>query len=574
MNVAVSQFRQMLAARLKGQNGRAVLRVVTGQTEPAEFDGPKLQAESLRIAEQAKAEKRGVVLLLLPHSPELFLLHIGLILTDRIPAILAWPTTRVDPEKYQRNLIHQLRNLPAAEIITTADLAESLRRELPYTVTVCSLRHSIRGDFGGAGSLSRNLAKSEYRFSALISDDALFLQFSGGTTGAQKAVVITPSMLLQQLELLKMSLGFGEEDGVCSWLPMYHDMGLIACLWLPLWQGASSLQFAAGDWLLSPGLLFEYAERYRATFCWLPNFAFSYLAAQRQRIAGPHSLGHVRAWINCSEPVRLRSFRAFAETFADWGVRMEQLQASYAMAENVFAVTQTKVGIEPVTFPRARLRASSHERSTLAFDLIDDVYVSSGPPIPGMHVRIQHADGRPCRDREAGEIQLHTASLFSGYWGDRGFVTSAFTADGWYATGDYGFMNDGELYVIGRSKDIIIIGGQNVFPEDVEVVVNSVPGVYPGRVVAFGIADAERGTESLVVVAEARNALDETGIRSLQREISQLVLSSIGIAPRHVMVVPERWIVKSTAGKISRKETGQRYLAERSQPEHARAGAP
>jgi len=155
--------------------------------------------------------------------------------------------------------------------------------------------------------------------------------------------------------------------------------------------------------------------------------------------------------------------------------------------------------------------------------------------------------------------------LFSGYWGPQGYVTNAFTADHWYATGDYGFLVDEELFVIGRLKDIIIIGGQNIFPEDVEVLVNSVPAIYPGRVVVFGIMDEQTGTESLVVVAEMRGEYDRVHAQSLGRDIHKLVLTTIGIAPRRVAVVPERWIVKSTAGKISRRETRDRFVRELSQ---------
>jgi acyl-CoA synthetase (AMP-forming)/AMP-acid ligase II len=127
-------------------------------------------------------------------------------------------------------------------------------------------------------------------------------------------------------------------------------------------------------------------------------------------------------------------------------------------------------------------------------------------------------------------------------------------------------MEGGELYVIGRLKDIIIVGGQNVFPEDIEAVVNSVEGVYPGRVVAFGIQDPEYGTENIAVVAELRGLFDAKAATALERQIHKLVMATAGIAPRHVAVVPERWIVKSTAGKISRRDTRQRFLQERLQP--------
>jgi acyl-CoA synthetase (AMP-forming)/AMP-acid ligase II len=233
------------------------------------------------------------------------------------------------------------------------------------------------------------------------------------------------------------------------------------------------------------------------------------------------------------------------------------------MAENVFAATQTVPGEFPVVTSRSEVRQRSAAYQELAFNLIDDVYVSSGRALEGMEIRITDADGNLCDEAQAGEIQLRTSCLFSGYWGSDGFVRTAISGEGWYATADYGFLSKGDLFVIGRMKDIIIVGGQNVFPEDVEMVVNTVPEVYPGRVVAFGMMDEQYGTENLVVVAEMRGDHDQEIATRVERAIHKLVLATIGIAPRHVAAVPERWIVKSTAGKISRKETRERFLRER-----------
>jgi acyl-CoA synthetase (AMP-forming)/AMP-acid ligase II len=285
---------------------------------------------------------------------------------------------------------------------------------------------------------------------------------------------------------------------------------------------------------------------------------------------GAHSLEHVRAWINCSEPVRLRSFRDFESAFAPWGVLAEALHASYAMAENIFAVTQTRLGATAPTFPRKCVRHRAAGMGENAFDLLDDVYVSSGHALAGMEMRIANPDGELCGEAEPGNIQIRTESLFSGYWTSGGFLTSSISSDGWYTTGDYGFLAGGELYVIGRLKDLIIVGGQNVFPEDLELAANSVAGVYPGRVVAFGLPDEQYGTESLAVVAEMRGEYDRQKAEAMERQIQKVVLSTIGIAPRYAAVVPERWIVKSTAGKISRRDTRERFVHERlRQPEPA-----
>jgi acyl-CoA synthetase (AMP-forming)/AMP-acid ligase II len=575
LKVDAQSFRELLLSRLQQNRDRVLLRILLSPgAAPVELTGADILSRAPEMARryQAAAES-SVVLLLLPHSVELFLLHFGLILEGRLPAILAWPTNRIDPEKYQRNLLHQLRHLPAHQLITLPRLATNLAGGLHFPVTECRVENVRQLEESFRIPLPLEVPEGEPARPRAgdTPADAIFLQFSGGTTGAQKAVAVTASLLAAQLESLRRCLAFTAEDGVASWLPMYHDMGLIACLWFPLWCGAPSLHFSANDWLLNPELLFRCLDRYRATFCWLPNFAFSYLAAQRGRMKQSHSLGHVRAWINCSEPVRLRSFREFAEAFAPWGVTMESLQASYAMAENIFAVTQTPLGLQPGTFPRSRLRHRAAAFQETAFDLLDDVYVSSGAVLEGMSVRVVNPQGEVCADAEPGNIQLRTECLFSGYWTSDGFLTESIV-DGWYSTGDYGFLAGEDLYVIGRLKDIIIVGGQNIFPEDVELVVNSIDSIYPGRVVAFGINDDQYGTERLVVVAELRGEFDAGKAEAVERQVHQLVLSTIGIAPRYAAVVPERWIVKSTAGKISRRDTRVRFLRERLNQPQVTAG--
>lgn len=562
-----TEFCQQLRERLLASGDKVLLRIVVAPAfdQPLELTGPAIlkRAQEL-VASQALPWERSVVLLLLPHSPELFLLQLGLVLAGHVPAVLAWPTSRIDPDKYQRNLVHQLSNLPADRLITLPQLAENLAASLPYAASGQILDNGAAyAKLFPAGSVSDRLEKKEFlERNARPDSETLFLQFSGGTTGAQKAIVITAPMLSNQLDTLRDALGLSPEDGVASWLPLYHDMGLIACYWTPLWYGVPSLHMAANDWILSPELLLKYIAGYQATFCWLPNFSFSYLGQRREQMHGPYRLDHMRAWISCSEPVRLKSMRQFAEAFADWGVRKETLQASYAMAETVFAITQSELGRELSTVPRSRVHHGSRTYTDLAFDLIDDVYVSSGKPIRDTEVKIVAPDGGSCADLVPGEIYVRTPALFSGYWGSEGFKTHSLH-DGWHATGDFGFLVAGEVYVIGRFKDIAIVGGHNIFPEDVEAIVNTIAGIYPGRVVAFGVDDPEYGTQSLAVVAEAKGDFSEDSALELEAAIRKLVLTAIGVAPRYVAVVPQRWIVKSTAGKISRRETRERFLKER-----------
>ncbi|MGB9514996.1 MAG: AMP-binding protein [Candidatus Acidiferrum sp.] len=564
------RFRALLRRQLESASDRVLLRVLVSrkESELVEFTGPELCARSIELAQKyCQAPPSGVVLLLLPHSAELFLLHLGLLLMGRLPAILAWPTNRVDPEKYQRNILHQLRSLPAAQLITLPRLARNLDPGMPFTVSECPIHEYER--FESLFSMRLSVVRVEKQDSCHVEsplpEGALFLQFSGGTTDNQKCVVVTAPMLVNQLDRLSKALQFHREDSVASWLPLYHDMGLIACFWLPLWNETASIQFAASEWLLDPGMLFHFMSKHRATFCWLPNFAFSYLAAQKERVDTTVNLAHVRAWINCSEPVRDHSFRAFVEAFSGLGVHSEQCQASYALAENVFAATQTQLGRAPATFSRAWVKGTSLDVKP-SYKLQDDRYVSSGRSLENMAFRIRRSNGDLCGDAEAGAIEIRGESLFCGYWGKDGFQSQSLNADGWYVTGDYGFACEDNLYVIGRIKDIIKINGVNVFPEDVEALVGTVKGLYPGRVVAFGVDDKARGTESLVVVAEIRGEFNSSSAEALELEIRRLVSSVLGIAPRFVRVTPERWIVKSTAGKISRSETRLRFLREFSGP--------
>lgn len=563
-----TEFCCRLRKRLRETRDKTLLRVAIAPDfdTPVEFTGEQLVARAEQLTSSLDiSQDRSVVLLLLPHSPELFLLQMGLVLKGHIPAVLAWPTNRVDPEKYQRNLIHQLGHLPADRLLTIPQLAANLAWKLPYPVAAVPLTN--QGAFQKMFPLAELSAQANETITprqiSPPASDALFLQFSGGTTGAQKAIVVTAGMLFEQLQRLQHALQFTETDSVVSWLPLYHDMGLIACYWMPLWHGAASTQIAANDWILNPELLLRYIGRHRATLSWLPNFAFSYLAQRREFIRQAHDLRRVRAWINCSEPVRLKSIMEFVHAFSDWGVRKESVQASYAMAETVFAVTQSQVDVALPTVSRNQIKnTNAHGYKELVFDLLDSDYVSSGQPIENTQLKILASDGSLCPDGVAGEIHVRTPSLFSGYWGNEGFQTRSLQ-NGWHATGDYGFLSKSELFVIGRLKDIIIVGGNNIFPEDVEAVVNTTPGIYPGRVVAFGIEDQDYGTQALAVAAEMKGEFEPQRAAALEAGIRKLVLTAIGTAPRHVAVVPERWIVKSTAGKISRRETRERFLREK-----------
>jgi acyl-CoA synthetase (AMP-forming)/AMP-acid ligase II len=253
------------------------------------------------------------------------------------------------------------------------------------------------------------------------------------------------------------------------------------------------------------------------------------------------ALTSLRAVIDCSEPVLPRSLEAFAAQFAALGLEPNALSSCYAMAENTFAVTQTPPG------------------RAVAIDVVDGrPYAGSGRVIEGTEVRILAEDGRTCEDRETGEIAIYSTCLMRGYEG-AGAESAGFDAGGWFHTGDLGYMVAGELFVIGRKKDIIIRAGRNLDPSIFEAAVSAVPGVKPGRVVALGVPNEREGTDDLVIVAERTgDGSDDDAIRSL---ILGACEAEAGTVPQKIALVDAGWLAKSSSGKISRAACRTKYLA-------------
>jgi fatty-acyl-CoA synthase len=307
--------------------------------------------------------------------------------------------------------------------------------------------------------------------------------------------------------------------------------------------------------------------RYHGTLTWLPNFAYNFCAQKiRDRDLAGVDLSSWRAVINCSEPMRWESQQAFAQRFAAFGLRPEAMATCYAMAENVFAVTQG--GIDgPVVVEAIERRALiagqavPRDEAAGAPDAPATVkMLSAGRPLPNVRLRVLDEQRRELPERRVGEIALRSDCILTGYY-NRADLTALAFHDGWYLTGDLGYLAEGELFVTGRKKDLIIVGGKNVHPQDLEALAGEVPGVHPGRVVAFGVFDEELGTEEVVIVAEADSEADDER-RRLADEVRQCVNRGSDIAVRVVQIVGPRWVLKTSSGKLARAANREKYLAE------------
>jgi len=490
----------------------------------------------------------GDVLFVLSASPrDQALGFLGAMAAGALPSILSFPSLKQSESRFHEMLRPIAVSTGVRWILNSEDFNQTVRGG-SLTARVIGFPSDERPASEGA---------------KLPAPSASFLQFSSGTTGLRKCVRVSGEMLENQAAAYARMLGLGREDRIASWLPLYHDMGLVACLLLPLHHGNASIHLSPFEWLSDPAMLLRAISDHRATLVWLPNFAYKLCAEQirDEDLRGGMELRSLRAVINCSEPVRHRSHELFLQRFGGMGVREEQLQVCYAMAEATFAATQTPLGqAARVDRVRAGPFAADHHAVPAEPEVAEGEvlrFVSCGPPIEGVELRIAGGGG----ERRVGEIELRGGGVITGYGLDACGVPESFTIDGWYRTGDLGYLADGELFVTGRVKDLIIHRGHNVYPNDVEEVVAELPGCKPGRVVAFGLFDEAQGTEDVVVMVEAEGP--GVDAETLARKAREQVWSRLDVAVLDVDVCEPGTLIKSTSGKLSRSSNRKLFLERR-----------
>jgi len=484
-----------------------------------------------------------IVAIVLDHRYELYPAFLGAMRVGAVPTILPYPTSKQDPALYwnaQAELFERVR--PACVVAHEAVLGRLAELTRGTDCRLVAVEDGI-------GSPVAELAPLE----AIERDDAIaLLQHSSGTTGAKKGVALTFGAIRDQNAAHAVALPARPGDRVVSWLPLYHDMGLIAAFLFPLSAGACIIALDAFEWLLRPALFFELIEHYGANLAWLPNFAFNHLVRTHDP-ARTYDLSSMRAFVNCSEPCKTATFDAFATTFEPSGVKPEMLRTCYAMAETVFAVTLSEPGRPP---KRLAVDAEALRVRSAAIAPAGDAaeFVSCGRPIDGIEARIDSSGAG-----NVGEIQLRGRFVFSEYHRNPQATSDSFE-HGWYKTGDIGFMYAGELYLCGRRKELLIVHGQNFYATDVEAVVSEIDGVKPGRVAAFAVYDTIVGSEEAVVLAESEFE-DEDRRRDLSRRIRSDVYSRLGLQVRTIEVRSVGELVKTTSGKMSREENLRRFAS-------------
>ena len=533
---------ELLAAQARAHPDHMVFaHLDQGETPGESFTNAGLQARALAIA--AALQRRLVpgdrVMLVFPNEPDFIAVAMGCILAGVIVIPAAPPRNARTFAK-----LLNLAETAGARLIIVSDLLRSaLARMREATPS------QPAPDWLHAGDIPA-VAAAEFRPPPITGHTIAVLQFTSGSTGNQKGVMVSHANILHNCRMLQSVCGGGPGMRMVSWLPFFHDWGLIGCVMFPLHAGGTAYFFDPAEFLRRPRRWIEAISTQRATVSCAPNFAYQ-LATGTAGEAGPAlDLSGWRLAMIGAEPVREDTIEAFATAFAPAGFRRSALFPSYGLAENTLIVS----GGEPEAGPVYHAPSGSERR-----------WVGCGKPLLEQRLRIvDPATGLPCPDGRIGEVWLSGPSVTRGYWGRPAETQDVFCAelaDGspgtWMKSGDLAFLKDGELFICGRLKDIIIKAGENHLAEDLEHSMGRAgPGLRPGCGAAFSLDVA--GVERLILVHEV-NYGKKPELPALIGAIQRAVSEDHGVMADAIAILSPGTLEKTSSGKIRRLPTREQF---------------
>ena len=490
------------------------------------------------------------VAIMLPTSRDYFFSFLGILMAGGIPVPIYPPVRLAQLEDHMRRHAGILSNAQAAMLITVAQakgVALLLRSQVP------SLRHVLTpADF--APTVRFDLRPP------IGADDIAFIQYTSGSTGNPKGVALTHANLLANLRAMGEAVQVRPDDVFVSWLPLYHDMGLIGAWLGGLYFGFPSVIMSPLAFLARPQRWLWAMHRHRGTLSAAPNFAYELCV---RKIADADIEGvDLSSWryaFNGAEPVSPDTLSAFRDRFAKFGLKPEAIAPVYGLAEcsvglafpppNRIPVIDV-VQREPFTRSARAVPAAPGDANTLRF-------VACGVPLAGHPTRVVDAAGIELGERQEGRLQFKGPSATRGYYRNPEQTKTLFVGD-WLDTGDYAYFANGDIYLTGRVKDLIIRGGRNIYPYDLEQAVGDIPGIRKGCVAVFGSADAVSGTERIIVLAETRET-DAARREALQRAVNDAAVAAIGMPADEVVLAPPYTVLKTSSGKIRRAASREFY---------------
>ena len=555
--------------------------VITEDSEGPEHTSTMTFAELHAAAQRCAAElaRRGVpaggrVALMLPTSRAFFVSYAGILLAGAIPVPI-YPPFRADRiEEYAARQAAILNNAEVCLLLTfrrAEAVAYLLKPRVRSLSAVVDAEHLIaaaeKASPPAPGALPAHLTGSRARKST----DIALLQYTSGSTGDPKGVMLTHANLLANMRAIGEAVQLGPHDVGVSWLPLYHDMGLIGAWLTLLLQGVPVAVMSPLSFLTRPERWLWSFHHHHGTIAAAPNFAYELCV---RKIADKDieglDLSSWRAALNGAEPVNPETLDHFAERFARYGFRREAQLPVYGLAEASLAVTVPPLNRGPLVdrIDRDTFTAQGRAAAAVSDGPAAISFVSSGSVLPGHEVCIVDAKSQEVADRAEGFLWFRGPSATAGYYRNPASTEKLFprgqsTNGGefaWVDSGDRAYRADGEIYVTGRVKDIIIKGGRNLYPHEIEDLVARVEGIRKGCIVAFGLKDEASGTEKLVIAAEVRER-EPARQNAIAAAVTEQITRGLGIPPDRVELLPPGSIPKTSSGKLRREETRRLYVA-------------
>jgi 1-acyl-sn-glycerol-3-phosphate acyltransferase len=551
---------EIFRLRGRGEPGRSHIQIYEEDEQLRTITFGELYERASVVA--ADLRRRGLepgqtVAIMLPTCAEFFWTFAGILLAGGIPVPI-YPPFRADRiAEYAARQSNILRNAEAQFLVTWRQ-AENLAKLLQPRVP--SLREVLNAQKLATAPADSQHPTGEWRPVQHLShhgrgEDIAFLQYTSGSTGDPKGVVLTHANLLANIRAIISGLVIQENDACVSWLPLYHDMGLIGAWFVPLFTGIPLVVMSPLAFLSRPERWLRAIHRHRATICPAPNFAYELCV---RKIADKDleglDLSSWRAATNGAEPVRAETMDRFAKRFAPYGFRREALMPVYGLAEATLAVSVPRLGsgYKVDRIERAQFESEGRAVPVAGADAAALEFVNAGKPVPSVEVRIVDADGVNLGERREGRLWFRGPSATSGYYRNPAATRELLRDGDWIDSGDLAYWGEGEIYITGRAKDVIIKAGRNLYPQEVEEIAGRIAGVRTGCVVAFGAPDERTGTERLVVAAELR---DISNAKRIEGEIAHAVDEALGIPPDVIALLPPQSIPKTSSGKLRRSET-------------------
>ena len=509
-----------------------------------------------RILQHKGIKKQEIIVIALNHSFELVAAFWGVLYCGAVPIITHYPGHVPNRDKYKEQICKLVKNSGARSLITMPELSSEFGKLLQDSIcSVISSAEILPSHEDLDTSLPENYASSE---------EIAYIQFTSGSTGRQKGVRLSHRAILNFIQSYAVVLDIQPGDVIVNWPPLYHDLGLFSGTVLPLTTGIPLVLMSPFKWIRNPKALLEAIQKHRGTHCIFPNFGLNHTlrSVKGQDLKGM-DLSTLRFVGLGGEPIHYDSIKDFYDFFKAFGLPATSIKPGYGMAENTLAATATRKA-EEVSVDWIDVRSLYDEKRAVLTDSNQKgsiSVVSCGLPMDGVEVVIVDSSRNRLPERSVGEIAIRTEFLFSGYHRDPE-LTARVMHDGWYYTGDIGYLAKGHLYVCGRKSDLIIKGGQNIYPEDLEIIANSVPGIKPGRAVAFGINDARTGSEKIVMVCELVPGIDKEKRGNIGRELRRRVFHELYVSISEARFVEPGWIVKTYNGRMIRSANRMKYLKE------------